>query len=430
MRLASLGQPLMVTDQRFQPGCNESRTPGLAVPAALPSVNQVMRVSVDMSSDGPVSRVRRERPGSFGMRRLGLGCGVVRPLAALLLGTQLVPLPLLAQGWMASPDVVSLAHGSGAAGAEPWVAQQYDANDKKEKKKQKHQSRESGPGHGQSPGGSGYRRGPYRPAQPSNQVQPGGYPLSPGQSNSNRYGQSQDHRKPNKDQQDKSKQERYKKHQYGQDPDARYPYKSGDQKQRQQQKERQRQKEQQRQLSKDRYRGHPERWKDWDSNRWRDYNKTKVNVWTKKVNVKYNFNGYPGWATSSRWYYSRPWSYGWYGSWSAPPWGWWTGQSLVWGVSSLATAMILNNAINTAISARQPTIIVPTTNWMLYYGSVQAVDDAIVEFTVYRDGYDGGGNYQMVADCSDGLLNGDVPSTSSEAQLVNAACQVAFGKGG
>jgi hypothetical protein len=35
--------------------------------------------------------------------------------------------------------------------------------------------------------------------------------------------------------------------------------------------------------------------------------------------------------------------------------------------------------------------------------------------------------YEMEADCEDGLLNGDVPTSLAEAELVNTACQVAFG---
>jgi hypothetical protein len=33
------------------------------------------------------------------------------------------------------------------------------------------------------------------------------------------------------------------------------------------------------------------------------------------------------------------------------------------------------------------------------------------------------------ANCQQGLLNGQVPSSSSQAQLLNAVCQVAYGNG-
>jgi len=35
--------------------------------------------------------------------------------------------------------------------------------------------------------------------------------------------------------------------------------------------------------------------------------------------------------------------------------------------------------------------------------------------------------YQLSADCNADLLNGADPASAAEAQLLNAACQVAFG---
>lgn len=176
-------------------------------------------------------------------------------------------------------------------------------------------------------------------------------------------------------------------------------------------------------MTNDRYLGNPDRWRDWDGDRWRTYNRQTVNIWTNRVNVNYNFYGYPAWATSYGWYYNRPWVYGWYGGWSVPPWGWWYGQSAVWGIAELAAALIINSAINDAIAARQTWIVVPSTDWRLYYGSIQAYDPGMVSFTV-SDGVD---TYDMVADCADGLLNSYVPTSPAEAQLVNTACQVAYG---
>lgn len=168
-----------------------------------------------------------------------------------------------------------------------------------------------------------------------------------------------------------------------------------------------------------------DRWKDWDSNRWRDYNRRNRDIWTKRVVVNNNYGGYPGWARNPGWYNSRPWGGNWYGGWSSPPWGWWAGQSLVWGVTALTTAAIINNSINRAITQRQTAIVVPNTNWQLYYGTVQPVQSNGVTFAV-NNGY---GTFQMEADCQQGLLNGDVPSTPAEAQLINAACQVTYGRG-
>jgi len=168
-----------------------------------------------------------------------------------------------------------------------------------------------------------------------------------------------------------------------------------------------------------------DRWKDWDSNRWKDYNRRDRNIWTRRVVVNNNYGSYPGWARQSGWYNNRPWGGNWYGGWSSPPWGWWAGQSVVWGVTALTTAAIINNAVNRAITQRQPTVVVPNTNWQMYYGTVQPVQNSGVTFVV-NNGY---GTYQMEADCQQGLLNGDVPTTSAEAQLINAACQVTYGRG-
>ncbi|SBO43043.1 hypothetical protein [Cyanobium sp. NIES-981] len=172
------------------------------------------------------------------------------------------------------------------------------------------------------------------------------------------------------------------------------------------------------------YRKASDRWKDWDSNRWRTYNNRRRDIWRRPVVVN-NYYGNPGWARSRTWYRDRPWGGGWYGGWgsSSPPWGWWFGQSLVWGITTIATAAIINNAIERAIERRQPTVLVPDTNWQLYYGSVQPVQESGVTFAVYN----GAGTYQMEADCNEGLLNGEVPTTPAEAQLINAACQVTYG---
>ncbi|EDY38853.1 conserved hypothetical protein [Cyanobium sp. PCC 7001] len=173
------------------------------------------------------------------------------------------------------------------------------------------------------------------------------------------------------------------------------------------------------------YRRGSDRWNDWDSNRWRSYNNRRNrNIWTRRTVVN-SYYGNPGWARNNGWYNNRPWGGGWYGGWgsSSPPWGWWFGQSVVWGITTLATAAIINNAVDRAIQQRQPTVLVPQSNWQLYYGSVQPIEDSGVTFAVYN----GGGTYQMQADCNEGLLNGEVPTSPAEAQLINAACQVTFG---
>jgi hypothetical protein len=136
---------------------------------------------------------------------------------------------------------------------------------------------------------------------------------------------------------------------------------------------------------------------------------------------RYN-NYWPGWVRPG-WNAARPWNWGWYGGWSSPPWGWWGVRSAAWGLRSLATAAVINNAVNDAIAASQTTIVVPDTSYQLFYNSVQPSGDQVVYFVVS----DGVESRQISADCSSGTLGGQEPSDASEAQLLNVACQVAFG---
>lgn len=69
------------------------------------------------------------------------------------------------------------------------------------------------------------------------------------------------------------------------------------------------------------------------------------------------------------------------------------------------------------------TIVVPDSTYRLDEGSLQVPNDHVVTFVVDRDGR----SFSMDADCADGELNGYAPTNAAEAQLLNAACQVAFG---
>jgi hypothetical protein len=105
-----------------------------------------------------------------------------------------------------------------------------------------------------------------------------------------------------------------------------------------------------------------------------------------------------------------------------PP-GWWGVRSAAWGLRSLATAAVINNAVNDAITAKQTTIVVPDTSYQLFFNSVQTSGDQVV-YVVVSDGVE---SRQISADCSSSTLGGQEPSDAFEAQLLNAACQVAFG---
>ena len=135
----------------------------------------------------------------------------------------------------------------------------------------------------------------------------------------------------------------------------------------------------------------------------------------------------PSWARHD-WQRRRPWSHGWYGiGWqnNVPTWGWWTPQSAAWGLPNLAAAAEINRAVTTAIDAKQNTIAVADSVDQLVYGSLSVPSDRQVTFAVMRNG----ALTSMTADCQNGRLNGSVPSSAGAAQLVHAACQVAFGPG-
>jgi outer membrane biosynthesis protein TonB len=163
-------------------------------------------------------------------------------------------------------------------------------------------------------------------------------------------------------------------------------------------------------------------WKSWDSKQWKYYNNSRRNIWVRPVSYNRPWGGYPMWAQSPNWGYNRPWGGGWYNS-GYSNWSWWGGQALGCGINALTTALIVNNAVNNAIRDRQTTVVVPNSSMKLYYGSVEARDRTEVTFVAANGNY----TYEMEADCEDGLLNGEVPTSLSEAELVNAACQVAFG---
>jgi hypothetical protein len=143
--------------------------------------------------------------------------------------------------------------------------------------------------------------------------------------------------------------------------------------------------------------------------------------WNRNVNIT-NVNLRPGWARPG-WGVARPWNWGWYGGWSNPPWGWWGARAAAWGIGTLATAAIINAAVNDAVQANQTAILVPNSDYLLLYGSVQPSDGSLITFIVKANGSD----YQISADCQRGLLNGREPNSAAEAELLNAACQVAFG---
>ena len=148
----------------------------------------------------------------------------------------------------------------------------------------------------------------------------------------------------------------------------------------------------------------------------------------RQVNVDNNFynRGYGGWNNNwsdGGYWGSRPWGYGWY-EWSPDTWSWWGGNSLGWGLAALATGEVITDLVNQASQQQSPVINVPDSPYQLNYGSVDAVGSQGADFSY---GVSGSAPVKGAVNCQAGLLDGQVPSTAAQAQLLNAACQVAYG---
>jgi len=143
--------------------------------------------------------------------------------------------------------------------------------------------------------------------------------------------------------------------------------------------------------------------------------------WNRNVNLN-SVNLYPGWARPG-WALARPWGFGWYGVSTVPAWGWWGARAAAWGLTTLTTAAIINAAVNNAVDDHVSYIVVPNSDYQLQYGTVAPQGNNGVTFVVTT----GGSSYELNADCRSGTLNGRDPNTAAEAELINAACQVAYG---
>jgi hypothetical protein len=153
----------------------------------------------------------------------------------------------------------------------------------------------------------------------------------------------------------------------------------------------------------------------------RNVSRTINRDWGRTVSLN-NVNLYPGWARPG-WGVARPWTTGWYGGWATPAWGWWGARAAAWGITTLTTAAVINAAVSNAVDDHVSYIVVPNTDVQLLYGTVAPLGSNGVSFAVSS----GGNSYQLTANCNAGTLNGRDPETAAEAELVNAACQVAFG---
>ena len=131
---------------------------------------------------------------------------------------------------------------------------------------------------------------------------------------------------------------------------------------------------------------------------------------------------FPGWARPG-WGALRPWDQGWYDRRYFTSWSWWGARSRAWRTTSLASRVSINKAVDNAINNYIPYIVVPKTNYKLLYGTELPSGGESVSFVVQANSTD----YQLNANCKQGTLNGQEPSNIEEAELLNAACQVAYG---
>lgn len=157
--------------------------------------------------------------------------------------------------------------------------------------------------------------------------------------------------------------------------------------------------------------------RNWRDNNWRN-NNWRGDDWNNRWNGGWNTN----WRNGGYWG-DRSWSYGWY-NWKPDTWSWWGGNAAAWGVAGLATGAAITELVNQASDQQSAVINVPDSNYQLNYGSVDAVGNSGANFSysvASSPPVQGGVN------CQQGLLDGQVPSSAAQAQLLNAACQVAYG---
>ena len=147
-----------------------------------------------------------------------------------------------------------------------------------------------------------------------------------------------------------------------------------------------------------------------------------VNPGWSRATIVNRANLFPGWARPG-WGALRPWDQGWYGRTYYTAWSWWGARSRTWRTTSLASRASINKAVDNAINNYIPYIIVPKTNYKLLYGTERPSGNELVSFVVQANSTD----YQLNANCKKGTLNGKEPINIGEAELLNAACQVAYG---
>ena len=85
---------------------------------------------------------------------------------------------------------------------------------------------------------------------------------------------------------------------------------------------------------------------------------------------------------------------------------------------------MITNLVNNASEQQSSVIDVPDSDYQLNYATVDSVGSGGADFSY---AVAGSAPLKGAANCKQGLLGGQVPSTAAQAQLLNAACQVAYG---
>jgi hypothetical protein len=161
------------------------------------------------------------------------------------------------------------------------------------------------------------------------------------------------------------------------------------------------------------------------ANRREDKELTKVIYKTKVIDRRKIHKG--GWSKQGAWAASRPWKRGWYAASAAqmaayPGWQWWNTASQNWGTASLPPAAEIYSSVDTAVNSNEESILVQNTDFKIFHDSVKPLSDNEIEFYFQHED----SVYLAKADCEQGLLNEEQPSAIDEAELMHAACTIAF----
>ncbi|MFM7087368.1 MAG: hypothetical protein ACKOXO_10325 [Cyanobium sp.] len=150
-----------------------------------------------------------------------------------------------------------------------------------------------------------------------------------------------------------------------------------------------------------------------------------TNTKYKVVNTRVINKG--AWAYRPGWAPARPWGWGWYAGWSPavvvfPGWSWWVDVAPSWNVVTLTAPEVIERSVDTAVERGSDAIDVANSDFRVQHGSIRPLDNDVIEFAFEFEAE----TYLAKADCKQGLLNDERPSALEEAELMHAACSIAF----